>query len=98
MADQRRTGASGAQRRRDAQQGEHKPIPRDMPNQQWQGGPERWDKVAERSASDAERSASDADQPDDELPDTDESGTGKRGRAHSGGMHPEHPVPDEPPA
>ncbi len=96
MADQRRTGAEGAQGRRDKRQGERKPIPRDMPNQQWQGGPDRWDTAAERSARDDERP--DEELPDEELPDTDESGTGKRGRAHSGGVHPDQPVPDEPPA
>lgn len=91
MADQRRTGAGGAQGRRDKEQGGRKPIPRDMPNQQWHGGPDRWDTAAERPAREAERS-------DEDLPDTDESGTGKRGQAHSGGVHPEHPIPDEPPA
>jgi hypothetical protein len=88
VADQRRTGAE-----EDRQKTQHrpKPIPRDMPAQQWHGGPDRWDTPAERLSREDER-------PDEEGPDTDESGTGKRGRAHSGSVHPEHPVPDEPPA
>ncbi|MGC0413825.1 MULTISPECIES: hypothetical protein [unclassified Streptomyces] len=35
-----------------------------------------------------------ATEPD--VPDTDEAGTGRQGAPHSGAVHPEHPVPDEP--
>ncbi len=33
----------------------------------------------------------------DELPDTDEAGTGPRGAPRTGTVHPEHPGPDESP-
>jgi hypothetical protein len=32
----------------------------------------------------------------DDVPDTDEAGTGRRGAPQSGAVHPEHPVPEEP--
>lgn len=32
-----------------------------------------------------------------DLPDMDETGAGRRGAPHSGGVHPEQPVPDEAP-
>lgn len=34
--------------------------------------------------------------PDRSLPDTDEAGAGRRGSPNTGGVHPGHPVPDEP--
>ncbi|MCX4705542.1 hypothetical protein [Streptomyces sp. NBC_01373] len=39
-----------------------------------------------------------SDEPAADVPDTDESGTGRRGAPQSGAVHPEHPVPDEPSA
>ncbi|MGW8762685.1 hypothetical protein ACWGN5_09310 [Streptomyces sp. NPDC055815] len=33
---------------------------------------------------------------DPRAPDTDEAGSGPRGRPRDGTIHPEHPVPDEP--
>ncbi|MFJ4871611.1 hypothetical protein [Streptomyces sp. NPDC088757] len=33
---------------------------------------------------------------EEELPDTEESGTGPRGRPENGTVNPEQPVPDEP--
>ncbi|MCX4580086.1 hypothetical protein [Streptomyces sp. NBC_01571] len=69
-----------------------KPIPRDLPDQQATSDEDPWDVVGvpTRAAADQE--------PDPEIPDTDEAGTGRRGASHSGSERPAHPVPDEPPA
>ncbi|MFD5114819.1 hypothetical protein ACFVWX_07680 [Streptomyces sp. NPDC058220] len=70
--------------------GEHGPgVPRDMPDQQVQPGP---DPLDVRPAG--EDDSGDED-PDHRIPDADESGAGRRGSPHSGGVHPEQPVPDE---
>ncbi|GHH73310.1 hypothetical protein GCM10018793_11840 [Streptomyces sulfonofaciens] len=94
MADHRRAGAEDRARDESRATDEAKGperIPRDMPDQQSGGGKDRWDVPQERR--------DDGGRSDEELPDTDESGTGKRGdAARSGGVHPEHPVPDEPSA
>ncbi|MFJ3824400.1 hypothetical protein [Streptomyces nodosus] len=63
------------------------PIPRDMPDQQARTGQDPWD--ARRHTG---------DEADTDVPDTDEAGTGRKGAPRSGAVHPEHPVPDEPPA
>ncbi|MEU3949616.1 hypothetical protein [Streptomyces sp. NPDC029526] len=34
---------------------------------------------------------------DDDVPDTDEAGTGRRGAPHTGSPNPDHPVPEESP-
>ncbi|MEU0037824.1 hypothetical protein [Streptomyces sp. NPDC006333] len=69
-----------------------KPIPRDLPDQQATSDEDPWDVVGvpPRDAADQE--------PDPEIPDTDEAGTGRRGAPQSGSGRPAHPVPDEPPA
>ncbi|MFE7135999.1 hypothetical protein ACFVIM_34630 [Streptomyces sp. NPDC057638] len=36
------------------------------------------------------------DRQDEDLPDTDEAGTGPKGRRRTATIHPEHPEPDEP--
>lgn len=33
----------------------------------------------------------------DDVPDTDEAGTGRQGVRQSGAVHPEHPAPEESP-
>lgn len=68
------------------------PVPRDLPDQQAGAEGDPWE--AEGQAVESTRS----DQPDPEVPDTDEAGTGRRGSPHSGSRRPGHPVPDESPA
>jgi len=70
--------------------GEHAPaVPRDLPDQQAQGGPDPLD------IPDGAPRTGPPHRPDD-VPDLDEPGTRRRGKPHSGGVHPEQPVPDEP--
>ncbi|MFF7925963.1 hypothetical protein ACFZDP_33315 [Streptomyces mirabilis] len=69
-----------------------KPVPRDPPDQQATADIDPWDALGVPTQSTAE------EQPDLDIPDTDEAGTGRRGAPHSGSRRPEHPVPDEPPA
>ncbi|MFJ4535543.1 hypothetical protein ACIP39_06185 [Streptomyces tibetensis] len=79
------------------------PIPRDMPDQQADDGEDPWE-VAPRFTGTGEgekaerRSDDESDEPTGDVPDTDEAGTGRQGAPHSGTVHPEHPVPDEPSA
>ncbi|MEG3627809.1 hypothetical protein [Streptomyces poriticola] len=56
------------------------PVPRDPPDQQ---------------AAPGEDTREAPPGPPDDVPDTDEAGTGRRGAPHSGAVHPEDPVPDE---
>ncbi|MFI5675182.1 hypothetical protein [Streptomyces cellulosae] len=87
------------------------PVPRDMPDQQAHDGEDPWevgsggaqgDTVDTAEAADAggtgASTPTDSDESADDVPDTDESGTGRRGAPHSGSADPEHPVPDEPSA
>ncbi|MEU3370467.1 hypothetical protein ACFYM2_11425 [Streptomyces sp. NPDC006711] len=68
------------------------PIPRDLPDQQAGAEGDPWE-----AADDAEGAEGTprGDQPDPEIPDTDEAGTGRRGAPHSGSTRPDHPVPHE---
>ncbi|CAM5590049.1 hypothetical protein [Streptomyces aurantiogriseus] len=62
------------------------PVPRDLPDQQADAGEDPWD-------------VDDPDQPEGEnVPDTDEAGTGRQGAPHAAGVNPDQPVPDEPSA
>lgn len=74
------------------------PIPRDMPDQQADVGEDPWE-VAPRFTGTGKKDKADAQdeagEPSDDVPDTDEAGTG-RGAPQKGTVHPEHPVPDEP--
>ncbi|MFF5362836.1 hypothetical protein ACFY4I_26175 [Streptomyces scabiei] len=75
--------------------GEHPdPVPRDMPDQQAHEGDDPWEVAAGHAGGD-ERDEGGAGE-DADVPDTDEAGTGRRGEARSGAVHPEQPVPDEP--
>ncbi|MDX3224659.1 hypothetical protein [Streptomyces sp. ME19-01-6] len=66
-------------------------VPRDLPDQQAQDGPDPLD--VDSSAA----RYSPPDDPDDDVPDLDESGTGRRGSPRqSGSPRPDHPIPDEP--
>jgi hypothetical protein len=70
--------------------GENGPaIPRDLPDQQAQGGPDPLDITGGTPHTTAPH------RPED-VPDLDEPGTRRRGKPHSGGVHPRQPVPDEP--
>ncbi|MFI5794510.1 hypothetical protein [Streptomyces sp. NPDC051677] len=64
------------------------PVPRDLPDQQADGGEDPWD-------------ATDPETPDEsaqDVPDTDEAGTGRRGAPRAESGQSDHPVPDEPSA
>ncbi|MFE3850167.1 hypothetical protein ACFXPN_03370 [Streptomyces griseorubiginosus] len=65
------------------------PIPRDLPDQQAGEGEDPWE-VATVPGEDE----SAADQPED-VPDTDEAGTGRQGAERSDTVHPEHPGAQE---
>jgi hypothetical protein len=59
-----------------------RPVPRDLQDQQASEEDDHWD--------------AEAAGPDEELPDTDEAGTGRQGAPHGASPNPEHPVPEEP--
>ncbi|MER6981098.1 hypothetical protein [Streptomyces carpinensis] len=69
------------------------PVPRDMPDQQARTGEDPWE-VAESSPR---RSARNEPGTDEDVPDTDEAGTGRQGAPNAANVHPEHPAPQEPP-
>ncbi|MER6527194.1 hypothetical protein [Streptomyces sp. NPDC001508] len=62
------------------------PIPRDLPDQQARAGNDPWEAAPQNPAGDT----------DDDVPDTDEAGTGRGDTPFSGTVHPEHPAPEEP--
>ncbi|WP_246201713.1 hypothetical protein [Streptomyces alboniger] len=72
------------------------PVPRDLPDQQASDDNDAWD-VDEKTAT-----TGNAPDSDDDVPETDEGGTGRRGdsRPDASGSEPpemeEHPEPDEP--
>ncbi|MGW0080233.1 hypothetical protein [Streptomyces sp. NPDC003393] len=78
--------------RREAPGETGRPVPRDMPDQQARPGEDPW----EAAEADARRSVRSGPGSDD-VPDTDEAGTGRKGRRNAATVHPEHPAPDEPP-
>jgi hypothetical protein len=61
-----------------------------MPDQQAHTGEDPWE-AAQATGSRRSRPG-----PDD-VPDTDEAGTGRKGAPDPATVDPEHPVPDEPP-
>ncbi|SDK24236.1 haloacid dehalogenase superfamily, subfamily IA, variant 3 with third motif having DD or ED/haloacid dehalogenase superfamily, subfamily IA, variant 1 with third motif having Dx(3-4)D or Dx(3-4)E [Streptomyces indicus] len=65
-------------------------VPRDLPDQQARED-DPWDLREPGTDESAEEGGAEED-----VPDLDESGTGRRGAPRQGGAHPEHPVPDEP--
>ncbi|MFB8774777.1 hypothetical protein [Streptomyces broussonetiae] len=74
------------------------PVPRDLPDQQHGAGEDHWDvdpRQADPATDDGEPAPEDVS---DDVPDTDEAGTGRKGAAHGSTVHPEHPDPDESPA
>ncbi|MFD8379177.1 hypothetical protein ACFV2X_11675 [Streptomyces sp. NPDC059679] len=65
-------------------------VPRDLPDQQAHDGPDPLDVDSPPARY------SPPEDPDD-VPDVDESGTGRRGSPRkSGSPRPDHPIPDEP--
>ncbi|MFI6080176.1 hypothetical protein ACIBBB_04145 [Streptomyces sp. NPDC051217] len=86
-------------------------VPRDLPDQHARPGEDPLDVEVEGLGSsgdpdpdpDADRERdpdlgdepATPEEPDPELPDTDEAGAGRRGSPSTGGVH-EQPVPDEP--
>ncbi|MFF9817321.1 hypothetical protein [Streptomyces sp. NPDC014006] len=70
------------------------PVPRDLPDQQADAGEDPWEvptPAARPSARDAEN-----DGGADDVPDTDEAGTGREGASQPRGVHQDEPLPDEP--
>ncbi|MET9080157.1 hypothetical protein ABZX95_50835 [Streptomyces sp. NPDC004232] len=79
------------------------PIPRDLPDQQAGHGDDRWDPhttdrlTPERNGADDREDTGDFPDVDEtDVPDVDEAGAGPRGAPRRTGVHPDHPVPDEP--
>ncbi|MET4921383.1 hypothetical protein P3L51_03230 [Streptomyces sp. PSRA5] len=79
------------QRHPDDSEGNGSAVPRDLPDQHARPGDDPLDVDIEGldDAGDAYDDADDSDGPD-------EAGAGRRGNPHTGGVHPEQPVPDEP--
>ncbi|MET9760832.1 hypothetical protein ABZ016_17460 [Streptomyces sp. NPDC006372] len=78
------------------------PVPRDMPDQQADVGEDPWEVAPRFTGTGTGKEKDDgsgkdaSDETADDVPDTDEAGTGRQGKPRQGGVHPEHPVPDEP--
>lgn len=69
-------------------------VPRDLPDQQAGAREEdpldvRWQRESEQADGGTEP------EPDESVPEPDESGAGRRGAPFAGGVHPDQPVPDE---
>ncbi|MFJ9717428.1 hypothetical protein ACIRPQ_16030 [Streptomyces sp. NPDC101213] len=76
------------------------PVPRDLPDQQADGGEDRWDAAPVRSDENSGKSgegdgADPGLDPDADVPDTDEAGTGRQGAPRPATVNPDHPTPDE---
>ncbi|MDT6983342.1 hypothetical protein ACFSUJ_31615 [Streptomyces lusitanus] len=76
-------------------------VPRDMPDQQagpdedpWEVAPAAAERESERKAEEPDGEP-DGDESAEDVPDTDEAGTGRQGAPHSAASYPEAPVPDE---
>ncbi|MFD6281204.1 hypothetical protein ACFWFI_37430 [Streptomyces sp. NPDC060209] len=65
-------------------EGSPPPTPADMPDQQAQEGEDALDVILPPRAA----------EPDADVPDPDEAGSGRKA-ARNAGVHPEHPAPDE---
>ncbi|GHH00795.1 hypothetical protein [Streptomyces lanatus] len=63
------------------------PVPRDPPDQQADAGEDPWEVPVEPTEGSTEG---------DDVPDTDEAGTGRQGVPRSDTVHPEYPAPQEP--
>ncbi|MFF6782877.1 hypothetical protein [Streptomyces sp. NPDC012510] len=78
--------------------GEHgDPVPRDLPDQQADESEDPWEVAPTRATHDEEHEDAATDTADaEDVPDTDEAGTGRQGAPKSAAANPEQPVPDEP--
>ncbi|MDL5205504.1 hypothetical protein [Streptomyces sp. ALI-76-A] len=87
------------------------PVPRDMPDQQAHDGEDPWELGAggaQGDTVDTTTAARDGETPETgkpdesesaaDVPDTDESGTGRQGASRPDIEQSEHPAPDEPSA
>ncbi|MFG2576581.1 hypothetical protein [Streptomyces sp. NPDC048481] len=83
-----------AEQRLEGPGGNGAPVPRDLPDQQADGGGDRWD-VAEPEQSGESGKDQGAAQ---DVPDTDEAGTGPKGAPHAGDGQSDDPEPEEPTA
>lgn len=74
------------------------PVPRDMPDQQAQGGDDPWEAADRTAMARASRATRTEPGADEDVPDTDEAGTGRDSGAPSSGatQSEEQPVPEEP--
>lgn len=79
-------------RRRDDDAETGTPVPKDLPDQQ---ASDDEDPLDVRGPGAPEELAQ--EEPDESLPDMDETGAGRRGEPRSGGVNPDQPVPDESP-
>ncbi|MFZ4153376.1 hypothetical protein [Streptomyces pseudogriseolus] len=75
-------------------------VPRDMPDQQAGPDEDPWEVAPAAAERESERKAEEPGEPDgdesaEDVPDTDEAGTGRQGAPHSAASYPEAPVPDE---
>ncbi|MDC0765456.1 hypothetical protein [Streptomyces sp. HD] len=73
--------------RRNAPDPKSGPVPKDPPDQQADAGEDPWEVPVEPADGATEA---------DDVPDTDEAGTGRKGTTRSDTVHPEHPKPQEP--
>nr|WP_151774198.1 hypothetical protein [Streptomyces abyssomicinicus] len=69
-------------------------MPRDPQDQQATEDDDRWDAEPRPAGTGPDDRPGEGG--DEELPDTDEAGTGRPGAPHGGSPNPEHPVPEEP--
>jgi hypothetical protein len=69
-------------------------VPRDLQDQQAGEDGDRWDAEPGPGAT---GTGSEPGGTGDEVPDTDEAGTGRQGAPLGGSPNPAHPVPHEPP-
>ncbi|MGN5380824.1 hypothetical protein ACQ4WX_38075 [Streptomyces lasalocidi] len=72
-----------------------RPVPRDPPDQQAGHGDDRWEPHTDDGRTPEQNGADDREGAGD-VPDVDEAGAGPRGAPRHAGVHPEHPVPEEP--
>ncbi|MFE8952903.1 hypothetical protein [Streptomyces althioticus] len=72
-------------------------VPRDLPDQQAGPDEDPWEVAPAAAERESERKAeeSEASETEEDVPDTDEAGTGRQDAPHSAASYPEAPVPDE---
>ncbi|MEU7469073.1 hypothetical protein AB0A94_11080 [Streptomyces sp. NPDC044984] len=73
-------------------------VPRDLPDQQAGPGEDPWEVAPAAAERESGKKADEQREPESDVPDTDEAGTGRQGAPHSASGNPEQPVPDEPSA